>query len=81
VIVLDTTVLVYAVGSEHPYRDPCRQLLFERHELGCFDAVLAATAQEAGAAALVSADVAYGGVPRLNHVLPDKAGVDRLLGG
>lgn len=26
-IVLDTTVLVYAVGSEHDYRDPCRLLL------------------------------------------------------
>jgi hypothetical protein len=26
-IVLDTTVLVYAVGSEHPLRDPCRQLV------------------------------------------------------
>jgi len=27
VIVLDTTVLVYAVGAEHPLRDPCRQLV------------------------------------------------------
>ncbi len=26
-IVLDTTVLVYAVGTEHPLRDPCRQLV------------------------------------------------------
>lgn len=26
-IVLDTTVLVYAVGSEHTYREPCRTLL------------------------------------------------------
>lgn len=26
-IVLDTTVLVYAVGSEHVYREPCRTLL------------------------------------------------------
>ncbi len=26
-IVLDTTVLVYAVGSEHPLRDPCRNLI------------------------------------------------------
>lgn len=26
-IVLDTTVLVYAVGAEHPLRDPCRSLL------------------------------------------------------
>ncbi|MGA2471648.1 MAG: type II toxin-antitoxin system VapC family toxin [Solirubrobacteraceae bacterium] len=26
-IVLDTTVLVYAKGSEHPLRDPCRELI------------------------------------------------------
>jgi len=26
-IVLDTTVLVYATGSEHPLREPCRQLV------------------------------------------------------
>ena len=26
-IVLDTTVLVYAVGSEHPLRAPCRRLV------------------------------------------------------
>ena len=26
-IVLDTTVLVYATGAEHPFRDPCRGLI------------------------------------------------------
>jgi len=26
-IVLDTTVLAYAIGQEHPLRDPCRRLL------------------------------------------------------
>jgi len=26
-IILDTTVLAYAVGEEHPLRDPCRRLL------------------------------------------------------
>lgn len=26
-IVLDTTVLVYALGAEHRFRDPCRRLL------------------------------------------------------
>lgn len=26
-IVLDTTILVYAVGAEHPLRPPCRRLL------------------------------------------------------
>jgi hypothetical protein len=27
VIILDTTVLAYAVGEEHPLREPCRRLL------------------------------------------------------
>jgi predicted nucleic acid-binding protein len=27
VIVVDTTVLVYAVGTDHPLREPCRQLI------------------------------------------------------
>jgi predicted nucleic acid-binding protein len=27
VIVLDTTVLVYAVGTEHKFREPCQQLV------------------------------------------------------
>lgn len=26
-IVLDTTVLIYAVGNEHPFRQPCRDLV------------------------------------------------------
>ena len=26
-IVLDTTVLVYAVGADHPLREPCRQIV------------------------------------------------------
>lgn len=26
-IVLDTTVLVYAVGADHPLREPCRELI------------------------------------------------------
>lgn len=26
-IVLDTTVLVYAKGADHPFRDPCRELI------------------------------------------------------
>ena len=26
-IVLDTTVLVYAVGVDHPLREPCQQLI------------------------------------------------------
>lgn len=29
-IVVDTTVLVYAVGTEHPYKQPCLDLLRER---------------------------------------------------
>jgi predicted nucleic acid-binding protein len=27
VILLDTTALVYAKGSEHPFREPCRELI------------------------------------------------------
>jgi predicted nucleic acid-binding protein len=140
-IVLDTTVLVYAKGSDHPFRDPCRRLinaiaegeldatttveviqefvhvraqrrersdavelgcdyadllaplltvedeqlrrglsLFERTDpLGAFDAVLAASALDTGATALVSADNAFTHVAGLDHVIPDDAGVDSLL--
>lgn len=31
-ILLDTTVLVYAVGSEHPLRAPCRRLLIAHRD-------------------------------------------------
>lgn len=30
-VLLDTAVFVYAVGVEHPYRDPCRRLLDPAH--------------------------------------------------
>ena len=140
-IVLDTTVLVYAKGAEHPLRDPCRDLitavanghlqatttveviqefvhvraqrrdradavalggdyanllsplltltdehlrkglsLFEHTpRLGAFDAVLAATALDAGARALVSADAAFADVAVLPHVIPDAPGIAALL--
>ncbi len=140
-IVLDTTVLVYAVGAGHALQEPCRRLLraiadqqlfasttpeviqefvhvrsrrrsradavrlghewlhlltplptvTEQHlvaglqlyervpGLGCFDAVLAATAQELNAEALVSADRRFAEVPQLRHVMPDDKGVDALL--
>jgi uncharacterized protein len=140
-IVLDTTVLVYAKGADHPLRDPCRRLiaaiaerkldatttvevvqefvhvraqrrersdavalgndyadllaplltvddehlrrglsLFERSEqLGAFDAVLAATALDVGASALVSADGAFASVTGLPHVIPDEPGLEKLL--
>jgi predicted nucleic acid-binding protein len=32
VILLDTTVLSYAVGAEHPLREPCRRLLHAHGE-------------------------------------------------
>lgn len=41
-IVIDTTVLVYAVGDEHPLRGPCRRLI----ELIGNEAVRAATTVE-----------------------------------
>src|SRR3546814_18276501 len=37
VIVLDTTVLAYAVGDAHPLRDPCRRLL-SAHAMGRVEA-------------------------------------------
>ena len=36
-IIIDTTVLAYAVGGEHPLRDPCRRLLVA-HADGRIDA-------------------------------------------
>jgi predicted nucleic acid-binding protein len=141
-IVLDTTVLVYAKGAEHPLREPCRDLvaaiaeerikatttaeviqefvhvrarrrdrrdaaalgrdyaellsplltttgdslerglaLFETTpRLGAFDAVLAAAAAKAGAAAVVSADTAFGDLADIAHIVPDAAGIYGLLG-
>jgi len=139
-ILLDTTVLVYAVGAPHRFRDPCRRLvaaietglaattttqviqefvhvrsrkhgrsdartlgvayldllkplvvvdedglrdgleIFEESDrLGAFDSLIAAAALREGAA-VVSADTAFGAVPRLEHVVPDDAGVAELLG-
>jgi uncharacterized protein len=141
VIVLDTTVLAYAVGAEHPLREPSRRVLtairdgavtatttvdviqefahgyarrrprataaaharryatllspllaaterelgaglrlFERHEqLDAFDAVLAATAIEHGAEALVSADRAFADVRRLKFAELGSRRLDDLL--
>jgi len=55
--------------------------LFERYELGAFDSVLAATAVGSGVDALVSADHAFAGVPKLPFV--DLAGpeLDSLVSG
>lgn len=140
-IVLDTTVLVYALGSEHPLREPSRRVieaigdgslaatttvdviqefahgyarrrprsvsaaharryvtllepllmpterdldaglrLFERHDrLDTFDAVLAATALEHGAEALVSGDRAFEDVRRLRFVELGSERFDDLL--
>lgn len=140
-IVLDTTVLVYAKGNEHPLRNPARDLIqaisdqsieatttpeviqefvhvrasrrgrgdaanlgrdfaellsplisVEAGHLekglsifaapdapGAFDSVLAAVAIEAGAV-LVSADQAFGKVQGLDHTIPDREGVNKLLG-
>lgn len=140
-IVLDATVLVYALGSEHPLREPSRRVieaigegalaatttvdviqefahgyarrrartaaaaharryvtllepllmpterdldaglrLFERHDgLDAFDAVLAATALEHGAEALVSGDRAFEDVRRLRFVELGSERFDELL--
>ncbi|MCL4287513.1 MAG: hypothetical protein KJ006_07695 [Thermoleophilia bacterium] len=47
--------------------------------VGAFDAVLAATALDAGAAAFVSADRAFAAISGLPLLIPDDAGVERLL--
>ncbi len=140
-VVLDTTVLVYSKGADHPLREPCRDLIAAIAEgrieatttpeviqefahvrarrrdradatalarsfaellspllvvgrdqldaglrmfhstpgLGAFDAVLAASAVEADAAAIVSADRAFALVEGINHVFPDAEGVEGLL--
>jgi uncharacterized protein len=130
VIVVDTNILAYALGGDHPLRDVCRQLvdsvgdgevdatttvevvqelvdvrsrrtakpeaveqgrevqrlltpllqpseedlirgldLFTKHQLGCFDAVLAATALREDAA-LVSADRTFADVDGLRYLDP-----------
>lgn len=140
-LVLDTTVLVYAKGADHSLRDPCRDLIdaiaaggvdatttpeviqefthVRAHrrdagdavsdardyaellaplltvgreqldrglsifaslsELGTFDAVLAATAIDADARGLVSADRAFAKIKGIEHVLPDAEGITRIL--
>jgi hypothetical protein len=57
VIVLDTTVLLYAKGIDHPLREPSRRLMV----LPC-----------SSAQALVSADSAFASVATLNHATPDE---------
>lgn len=140
-IVLDSNILVYAVGRDHALRDHCRAIvaairdgiieatttigmideflhvhaksrgraeavqvaedylallspllvveeadlrpafrLFERVDgLDVSDAVLAAAAIRADAQALISADQAFGRVPRLRHVDPTGESLDGLL--
>jgi uncharacterized protein len=54
--------------------------MFERHDaLGAFDAVLAACAARTGIEALVSADTAFGDLPDISHVVPDRSGLVALL--
>jgi uncharacterized protein len=142
VILLDTTVLVYAKGQDHALRDPCRELiaaiasrrleatstveviqefvhvrarrrgrtdavalgrdysellsplltptvedleaglaLYERTEaLRAFDSVLAACASRSGVRALVSVDTGFASLAQLAHVVPDRPGLELLLG-
>lgn len=139
-IVIDTTILVCAVGDSHPLREPCRKLfvalregrvearttievvqefahirarrrmranaaalaraytvllkpypvdtadlllgltLFEQTPaLGAFDAVLAATALNRQAEALISADKAFGDVTDVRWIDPAMQELDALL--
>jgi predicted nucleic acid-binding protein len=141
VIIVDTTVLAYAVGMSHPLKEPSERLLaavaagavqatttveviqefahirsrrfprrdavrvargyaqllspllaadedvlerglaiYERNaRIGAFDAILAASALVSDAEVLVSADSAFGSVPRLRHVMPGTPEFERLL--
>jgi len=140
VIVLDTTVLVYAVGDQHRQRDACREILraqargaidavttieviqefahvrarrrgrsdavalardyavalrlliptaddlelglslYEAHpSLGAFDAILAATALNHDARALISADRGFSTVPELRWIGPTSPALRDLL--
>ena len=139
-ILLDTAVLAYAVGEQHPRREPCRRIfaaqelgqlearttieviqefahvrarrrtrfdataiaraytntltpfatemddlllgidLFDRiPPLGAFDAVLAATALNRQAEALISADRAFGSVAGMRRVDPATSALTALL--
>ena len=69
----------FTVTDEHLRRGLS---LFESNErLGAFDAVLAATAIDVDASALVSADGAFAEIAGLPHMLPDDDGVEQLLKG
>jgi predicted nucleic acid-binding protein len=46
VILLDTTVLVYAAGAEHPLREPCRRLMRAHREGGIHAATTGEVVQE-----------------------------------
>ncbi len=54
--------------------------IFSSGALGAFDAVLAATAIEAGARALVSADRSFEEIDEISSAFPDRDGVERVLG-
>lgn len=54
-------------------------LFAEARQIGAFDAVLAATAIEAGATHLISADRAFSQLKDLDHVYPDERGIAALL--
>jgi len=65
VIVVDTTVLVYFLGGEHPLREPCRRVM---------------TAVRAGRLqATMTADRAFAAVGGLRHVDPGSPEMAALL--
>jgi len=53
--------------------------LFERSDsLGMFDAMPATCVTRSGMRALVSADGSFAGIPKITHVVPDRAGLSSL---
>ncbi len=71
-IVLDTTILVYAVGGGRPLQEPCLRLL-DRVRARLAGTGISTSDQ------LVSADMAFSSVPGLAHVAPGTPQFDELL--
>lgn len=88
-IVLDTTVLIYAVGTEHRFRDPCRELI-EAIRTGKVAATTTVEvirefahvrARRRGRSDAAELTGAFCSQEHPRHVIPDEAGIRRLSNG
>lgn len=93
-IVLDTTVLVYAKGADHPFREPCRDLIAaiadrrieETTTVEAIQEFVHVRAQRRERADAVALGCDYADllaplltVTGLRHVVPDERGAAELL--